>query len=85
MAVTSSSPVLAFEMPTLDPRLAGLTNSGNPSACGDGGGLRVASVPPFMREQHAVGRDGQARGPAKAIFMNALSMPTAEARTPAPT
>ena len=51
--VAARSACFAFEMPTLEPRLAGLTNTGKPSSRGD----RAASTPRSSRRQSRAQHD----------------------------
>ncbi|CPU64722.1 Uncharacterised protein [Mycobacteroides abscessus] len=70
-------------MPRLDPARAGLTKTGRPSAataCVTVSGSR-SNAPGLTTVYGAIGRPS----PASTSFMKCLSMPTAEARTPAPT
>ena len=83
MAGTSSAWALTLEMPTLEPRLAGLTNSGKPSVAmpaSTPARLRVHSARTNERES-TIGRPAAANN----TFITALSMPAAEASTPGPT
>jgi hypothetical protein len=84
MAGPSSAASCAFEMPTLDPRFAGLTNSGNPSVSA---AVRAIAS---LDAAHCVAVtliDSHTFNPraANSTFMTALSMPTADASTPQPT
>ena len=83
IAARSPSRVFAFEMPTLEPRLAGLTNSGYAER------RRHRAQRPRPRSRASRARSttrmrttGSPRA-AKTTFIIALSMPTAEASTPA--
>ena len=51
---------LAFEMPTLDPRLAGFTNIGKPSARSSSAGTLVAIARPVVPEHDPIRADRQA-------------------------
>ncbi len=85
IAVRSSVACLAFEMPTLDPRLAGLTNTGKPRLVDDRveHGALVA-LPVALEHDLVVAHAADPRA-ANTSFIAALSMPTADASTPAPT
>ena len=83
IAGTSSAGVLTLEMPTLEPRLAGFTNTGKPSAA------MPARTPSRLRVHSARtnARAWTTGNPAAAnnTFITALSMPAADASTPGPT
>ena len=72
-------------MPTLDPRLAGLTNSGNASRASERVADAGAVAQPLARADHGVVDDCGRPRAAKTTFIIALSMPTADASTPQPT
>ena len=72
-----------LEMPRLDPARAGLTNTGRPRAatvCVHASGSR-SNAPGRITVYGETGSPS----PASTSFMKCLSMPTADARTPAPT
>ena len=60
IAAASPAASLAFEMPTLDPRLAGFTNIGKPSAAIESARDRVAVRLPLVPQHHPVRAHRQA-------------------------
>ncbi len=89
IASASSSGSLALDVPRLEPPLAGLTNSGQPSASISSATLACALVGGSLTGQSAsctttCGPTGSPLA-AKISFMYSLSMLTALASTPAPT
>ena len=83
MAASSWSAVRTFEMPTLEPRLAGFTNSGRPSASArwrtDAGSCRQSKA--VQAHQRVCGSPWA----SNTCFISTLSIPTADAATPGPT
>jgi len=81
-AAASPAAALTFVIPTEEPRFAGLTKQGKPRSLPTRRARASASSAPIR-----VTSQRQTGMPAswKTDFMIALSMPTAEASTPAPT
>ena len=73
-----------FEIPTEEPRFEGLTKQGKPSVSAT---RRATGAGSSRHSRRATTRYSTIGRPwaAKTAFIIALSMPTAEARTPAPT
>ena len=70
-------------MPTLEPRLAGLTNTGIAQFVADARRDPGRIPVPLMAQRDEIRSDGKAAA-ANSFFITALSMPAAEPSTPQP-
>ena len=84
IAARRSSSDFAFEIPTLDPRFAGFTKTGNRSSFVTRAAMPFASAFHSRRSTTRYGPTGSVWA-MNSVFITALSMPTADPSTPAPT
>jgi len=83
MAAGRSSAAFTLLMPTLEPRLAGLTKHGKPISAPIPRAIGPGSRSQSWRRTTAYSTSGRPWA-RKRSFIATLSMPTAEASTPAP-
>ena len=84
MAAGSSAAALTLLMPTLEPRLQGFTKQGTPTASTTSRARAVRRARQSRRRTITCSTTGRPWA-RNTVFIVALSMPTAEASTPAPT